>query len=65
MKIFVVTGSSESGDDYGPEVFKKKPTEEQLKSFVKSCEGVIDGEGPGVYGSYIHLKVTEKELMEE
>ena len=31
MKLWVVTGESESSDHYGPLVFSKKPSEERLK----------------------------------
>ncbi len=64
MKIFIVTGKSESGDSYGPELFKKEPTQEQLKELAHKWD-FFDGEGPGDFGSYVHLKVRERDVMEE
>lgn len=35
MKVWVVTGRSESGDDYGPWVYSSKPSEKFLKQMLK------------------------------
>lgn len=58
-EVVVVTGHSESGDDYGPWVFDKKPSDEFMKAWLKEfAPGDFDEdeeEGPGDYGSYVHL----------
>lgn len=69
MKIVVITGKSESGDDYGPWLFTSQPNEKQLKNFLRQvAEGeFVDGvetedddeAGPGVYGSYLHIEIHE------
>lgn len=60
MKVWVVTGESESGDHYGPFVLSKKPDQKKLKEICKNhCdwqEGRTDG--PGDFGSYTYLTVT-------
>ncbi len=60
--VWCVLGHSESGDDYGPWLFNKKPTPEQLEALLKEeCAGEFeeeeDGtyEGPGDFGGYVHL----------
>lgn len=58
--VCVITGHSESGDDYGPWVFDKKPSDKFLKSFLKEVapgeffDG-MDDDGPGIFGSELHL----------
>ena len=37
--VYVVTGKSESGDDYGPYVFDGPPSEEQLRRICESDAG--------------------------
>jgi hypothetical protein len=72
MKIWSVTGHSESGDDYGPWLFNKKPTDEQLEAILKEdCPGEFEEEedgtydGPGSFGSYVHLSnPVEIEVIE-
>jgi len=70
MKIWSVTGESESGDDYGPWLFNKKPTDKQLELMLRTdydyeFPDAEDGEGPGSYGSYIHLsEPVEIEVIE-
>lgn len=56
--VWIVTGKSESGDDYGVYVFGKKPTERQLKDICENDAGEWDG--PGYLGSYIHLTISEE-----
>ena len=54
--VFVVTGVSESTDHYGPFVYKKKPSDKVLEALVKMLD-YGEGDGPGDYGSYVHLSV--------
>lgn len=54
---WVVTGRSESSDFYGPFIFKKKPTDAQLKKICELDAG--DWDGPGKFGSYIYLTLNE------
>lgn len=65
MTVWCVTGHSESGDDYGPWLFNKKPTQKQLKKLLKEdCPGEWD-DGPGAFGSYVHLsKPFEVSIIE-
>lgn len=59
MKVWVVSGHSESGDDYGPYVFSKKPSKKALRDLAYSWDGDEEGDnGPGDYGSYVHLSVS-------
>lgn len=60
-KVWVVTGHSESGDDYGPVVYVKKPDDKVLKALVGSWDA-DDWDGPGDYGSYVHLEIEECEV---
>ncbi len=60
--VHVVTGHSESGDDYGPTVFAKKPTDTVLKELVQGWD-FGEGDGPGDYGSYVHLSVKACEVQ--
>lgn len=56
--VSVFTAKSESGDEYGPWVFHRTPTDKQLVEFLKKeCPGEFDVEepGPGAFGSYLHL----------
>ena len=63
MKVWVVTGESESSDKYGPFVFSKKPNKAKLKEICKQCDWPDDDDdGPGDFGSYTTLKVTECEV---
>lgn len=58
-EVCVVTGHSESGDDYGPWVFTKRPSEEYMKAFLKEYaagDWDDDEDGPGEFGSYVHLR---------
>lgn len=60
-EVVVVTGHSESGDDYGPWVFDKKPDDEFMKAFLKEYaagDWDDDEDGPGHYGSYVHLRFS-------
>jgi hypothetical protein len=62
MKLWVVTGESESDDNYGPLVFSRKPTDEKLEKIAFVWDGDDEKEGPGNYGSYVYLEVDEVEL---
>lgn len=62
MKVWVVTGHSESGDDYGPYVYNKKPGKKLLKSLVLDWDSTDELDGPGDYGSYVFLKVDEADV---
>ena len=64
MKIWVITGVSESADHYGPFLFSKKPTKELLKKMAYMCDGYEEEEGPGDFGSYVYLKTNEVEVDE-
>lgn len=60
-KVWVVTGTSESGDHYGPFVFRRKPTQAKLKKICKLyCDfgDGDDGDGPGDFGSYTYLTMS-------
>lgn len=59
--VWVVTGHSESGDDYGPMVYKNKPSDKTLKDLCESWDAG-DWDGPGDYDSYVHLNVEECEI---
>jgi hypothetical protein len=68
-KVVVVTGRSESGDDYGPWVFDKRPSEKFMEAFLREyspCEFLDDedyenyeDEGPGDFGSTVYLTYNE------
>lgn len=54
--VWVVTGTSESGDDYGPEIYKFEPTDDVLRALVFEWDGDAESpNGPGDYGSYVYL----------
>jgi hypothetical protein len=58
--IYIVTGKSESGDDYGPKKYDHKPTKKELRSFIsEETPEELDCDGPGDFGSYVYLEVTE------
>lgn len=58
QKVWVITADSESGDDYGPYLFSKKPSKKDEEEIVKLLD-YEDGNGPGDYGSFVYLKVDE------
>jgi len=57
--IWIVTAHSESGDDYGPKRYNHKPTEEDLREFIKATGEELDCDGPGDFDSYVHLEVNK------
>lgn len=68
-KVWLTWGKSESGDDYGPYVFSKKPTDKQLERFWKSeLEGGdwIPGDepGPGSWGTWVHVRSDEAKVLD-
>lgn len=67
MKIAIVVAKGESGDDYGPWAFAKKPSASKLEKFLREqCEQEFtdDNDGPGEYGSYLHIQIHETEIIE-
>lgn len=61
VKVWAVLADSESSDRYGPFLYHKKPTNEQLEKLAKELD-YGDGDGPGAYGSYVYLTVKEVEF---
>jgi hypothetical protein len=57
--VWVVTGHSESGDDFGPLTFHNKPNPSRLKEIAYGWDGTDEEDGPGDYGSYVYLTVTQ------
>jgi hypothetical protein len=55
MKVWIVTATSESGDDYGPWAFSSKPDKARMKSLVEDTGEELDVDGPGDFGSYLHF----------
>lgn len=65
MKVWVVTGESESTDDYGPFVFSRKPSRSMLRKLAFDCDGnENDPSGPGDFGSYTYLTTRQVEVDE-
>jgi len=60
--IWILTAHSESGDDFGPLAFSKKPTEAKLKKIAFDWDGEETEDGPGDYGSYVYLDLSEVEV---
>lgn len=58
-KFWIITGNSESGDEYGPELYDHEPTRKEKRDFIESTGEELDCDGPGAFGSYVHLKVKE------
>ena len=58
MKIWIVTGESESTDHYGPLAFSKKPTKSQLSKIAHDWDGDEEKQGSGFDGSYVDLDVS-------
>lgn len=58
--MWVVTGHSESGDDYGPKRYNHNPTQSDLRDFIKNeTPEELDCGGPGNFNSYVHLKIDK------
>ena len=63
--VWVVSVNTESGDVYDPIVFDKKPSDKQLFKFFRerNPEEFEGGdEGPGEWGSYLHVGIEECEV---
>jgi len=66
--VWVVTGESESGDHYGPDIFNEEPTEAELAEWCHNCDGHFNDsdemedyeDGPGYAGSFVYPEVVEK-----
>ncbi len=65
MKVWVLTARSESSDEYGPWVFRAKPTRKALREFLeKKCPLEFEEMGgPGEWGSYLHIALKATELL--
>lgn len=58
--IWIITGKSESGDDYGPKRYDHNPTKEDKKNFIlKETPEEINAGGEGDFGSYVSLEVNK------
>ena len=58
--IWIITATSESGDDYGPKRYDHNPTEEDKRNFIlKETPEEIDCDGPGDFNSYVYLKIDK------
>lgn len=58
-KVWMLTGHSESGDNFGPVTFQNKPTQKLLRQMAYDWDGTPEGNGPGDYGSYVFLNLNE------
>lgn len=62
--MWIVEGRSESGDEYPPQKFRKKPTKKELSEWAHSRDGNFGDpkgyeRGPGYDGSYVYLRTYE------
>jgi hypothetical protein len=60
-EVYVLTGHSESGDNFGPLVFSIKPSKQKLRRIAFEWDGDEGYKGPNSFGSYVSLalfKVT-------
>lgn len=55
--MWYITILSESGDDYGPVFFDKKPPDRFIKKYcmMHFPDEFGDGDGPGAWASYLHI----------
>lgn len=69
---WILTGTSESGDDYGPDAFHTKPSELDIREWCHHRDGYFNlgydsyedmvaanEGGPGDFGSYVYYTLTE------
>ena len=66
MKVWILIVSSESGDDYGPYLFKDKPSSKKVEEFLREeCpdEFPEDEDGPGDFGSYLYVEGPEEVVV--
>lgn len=61
-KLWVITGNSESSDSVGPFVLDHEPNKEEQIKAIKSIGEDIGQDGPGLYGSYVYLRVSKVEM---
>jgi hypothetical protein len=61
--VWVIGGTSESGDHFTPLVFKRKPNKKKLSEIAHSWDGDENFEGCGDYGSYVYLKIDKVEVQ--
>lgn len=61
--FYVLSVRSESGDEYPPMVFKEKPNDEKLKSFLQEIFPDEWGDGPGIFGSYLYVRWSCSKLF--
>ncbi len=57
MKIWIVTGESESLDKYGSIAFTKKPSKSTLSKIAHYWDGDDEKSGGGFDGSYVYIKL--------
>ena len=58
--IWIVSGHSESGDDYGPKRYDHEPTKKDLEDFIKNeTPEELNCDGPGDFGSCVYLEVNK------
>lgn len=65
-KLHVLSVTSESGDDYGPFLFRKKPNDADLLTFLQGHTSECDAEqddGPGWKGTHLHLSWSKQEVF--
>ncbi len=62
-EIWMVSGTSESGDFFGPLLFDSAPSDKTLKDLCYKWDGDEDEDGPGDYGSYIHLSILKTKVQ--
>jgi hypothetical protein len=62
MKVWVVSGHSESGDHYIA-LFEAKPTHKHLSAIAHGWDGDEAHEGPGYDGSYVQITVAQHEVQ--
>ena len=70
MIVWVITGISESGDHYGPDVLDHLPTDEEVSVWCHNCDGHFGDPGdyyvpgPGFCGSFVYPTIDERESKE-
>lgn len=68
--VWVVTGTSESSDHYGPDIFDHKLSDKELYDWCHNCDGHFGDtegyqDGPGYGGSYVYPEMNEVEIKTE
>lgn len=63
-QVWIITGTSESGNDYGPVASNRDPSETDLKRLVFRWDGDINNPtGPGAYGSNVHVSIQVVDIV--